>query len=98
MTRIRINVSGVVFEFEMKMLEEFPEHTLYKLCYKAAQTKDSGFELTVDRPSDCFAAVLAFYQIGELHMPNNVCPNAFKTEMAYWGISDMMLHRCCYYR
>lgn len=97
MTRVKLNVSGVVFEFEHKLLKGFQDHTLYGLCFNGART-DGTIHLAVDRPSDCFAAILSYYETGELHLPNNVCPNAFRTELLYWRVPESQLQRCCYYK
>lgn len=97
MGRVSLNVSGVVFGFDSKLLEPFPEHTLHEMCADAGKSCKQ-LELTVDRPSEYFAAILAYYQTGELHMPSNVCPNAFKLELQYWKIEDSELQNCCYYR
>lgn len=90
-------VSGVPFELDSLHLESHTEHKLYTMCADARKNGEK-LEFVVDRPSDSFGAILAFYQTGQLHMPNNVCPGAFRCELEYWGIPDSNLQQCCYYR
>ncbi|XP_053378719.1 potassium voltage-gated channel subfamily B member 1-like [Mercenaria mercenaria] len=97
MARVIINVSGTHFEFDRKILEKRASDTLTKMC-EAAENAGKPLELFVDRPSDCFAAVLSYYQTDELHMPAAVCPKAFRKELRYWGVAETDLDKCCLYR
>ncbi|KAL4221465.1 hypothetical protein ACF0H5_019723 [Mactra antiquata] len=97
MVRVNINVSGVKYEFDKKLLEGKEMDTLAKLC---SNEKESGGQLSliVDRPVESFAAILSYYQTDELHMPQSVCPKAFKKELEYWGVAATELEPCCLYR
>lgn len=97
MTRVKLNCSGVNFEFEDKLLESKKYDTLTKMCDEAVSAGRS-LEFFVNRPSDCFAAILCYYQTGKLHMPAAVCPDAFRTELEYWSIAPANLSHCCLYR
>lgn len=97
MPRVKINVSGTHYEFDSKILETRDYHTLTKMC-KDAENSGAPLEFVVDRPSDCFAAILSFYQTDELHMPTTICPKAFKKELSYWGVAEADLEKCCLYR
>jgi len=100
----KINVSGVKFEFNDKLLLIYPDQTLAKLCKDAP--KGSGLsddatgstEIVVERPAEGFAAVLAFYQTGELHMPVNMCPRAFRRELQFWNVNAAELQQCCAFK
>ncbi|XP_045161826.2 potassium voltage-gated channel subfamily B member 1-like [Mercenaria mercenaria] len=67
------------------------------MCDEAEDDKKQ-IELVVDRPSDCFAAILNYYQTNELHMPPSVCPSAFRTELKFWSVAPTDLEPCCLYR
>jgi hypothetical protein len=41
-------------------------------------------------------AILNFLRTGSLHIPSYVCGPAAKNELAYWGINDRELARCCW--
>ncbi|XP_045163707.2 potassium voltage-gated channel subfamily B member 2-like [Mercenaria mercenaria] len=97
MTHVKLNVSGTHFEFDYKILENRESDTLTKMC-KEAETSGKPLEFFVDRPSDCFAAVLSYYQTDELHMPASVCPKAFRKELRYWGVAETDLDKCCLHR
>ncbi|XP_045163716.2 potassium voltage-gated channel subfamily B member 2-like [Mercenaria mercenaria] len=97
MTRVKINVSGTHFEFDRTILGIREYDTLTKMC-KDAEKEDKPLDFFVDRPSDCFAAVLSYYQTDELHLPASVCPKAFRKELRYWGVAETDLDKCCLYR
>ena len=97
MTRVKINVSGTHFEFDRALLEKRESGKLANMC-KEADISGEPLDFVVDRPSDCFVAVLSFYQTGELHMPAMVCPKAFRKELNYWGVSETDLDQCCQYK
>lgn len=97
MTRVKINVSGTHFEFDCAILENRKDHTLTNMCAEAERT-GHPLELIVDRPSDCFAAILSYYQTDELHMPATLCPKAFKKELNYWNVAETDMEKCCLYR
>ncbi|XP_060589893.1 potassium voltage-gated channel subfamily B member 2-like [Ruditapes philippinarum] len=97
MTRVKINLSGTHFEFDREILENRERSRLVEMCDEADKNA-APMEFFVNRPSDCFVAVLSFYQTGELHMPATVCPKAFKKELIYWGVSETELDKCCRYR
>ncbi|WAR15077.1 KCNF1-like protein, partial [Mya arenaria] len=97
MERVTANVSGVRFEFSGNILENYPDHNLMILYAKICES-DIDIELTIDRPADCFAAILAFYQTGELHIPTAVCPSAFRRELEFWNVSASYMPKCCAYR
>jgi hypothetical protein len=97
MTRVKINMSGTHFEFDREILENREKSRLVDMCDEADKNA-APMEFFVNRPSDCFVAVLSFYQTGELHMPAAVCPKAFKKELIYWGVSETELDKCCQYR
>ncbi|WAR15478.1 KCNAB-like protein [Mya arenaria] len=97
MARVTANVSGVKFEFSGNIVEKYHEHTLMTMLGNMRE-KNQTTELIVDRPPDCFAAILAFYQTGELHIPTALCPSAFRRELEFWKISASYMPKCCAYR
>jgi len=99
-----INVSGVKFEFNDKLLLNYPGQTLAKLCEDVQQGSNPNddaagcTEIVVERPAEGFAAVLAFYQTGELHMPVSMCPRAFRRELQFWNVNAADLQQCCAFK
>ena len=111
MTRVSLNVSGNIFETELKYFVKKPSHRLSSLVLEDRENttgdrenatgnrkNTTGDAIVVERPADSFAAILAYYQTGELHLPTGVCPGAFRGELEYWGIGADQLSECCVFR
>ena len=97
MSRATLNVSGTRFEISCKSLEDEPFQRL-PLLVKEAKRNGEALEFVIDRPVERFAAIIAYYQTGELHIPAGVCPGAFQKELLYWGIDSDKLADCCMVR
>ena len=97
MSRINLNVSGTKFEIDPRCLEKEPFQRLPRMVFDARKDGNEQ-ELSIDRPSDSFAAILTYYQTGELHIPTGVCPGAFRKELEYWEIGADSLSECCIFR
>lgn len=89
---IKINVSGQVYEILTEVIENGPTSRL-TMMYKTGSSC-----IMVNRPAESFAAILAMYQTGELHIPMTSCPGAFLSELEFWNISPDMISDCCYNR
>ncbi|WAR15479.1 KCNB2-like protein [Mya arenaria] len=100
MKLIKLNVSGTVFEADTKCLERI-KGTLFDMEHSTDNSNEklsNSSEIYISRPAECFAAIFAFCQTEELHMPTHVCPLAFKRELEYWNIQPTELEKCCQYR
>ena len=97
MARVSLNVSGTMFETELKYFEKKPSHRLSTLVL---ESRKNGLDdvIVIERPAESFAAILAFYQTGQLHIPTGVCPGAFRSELEYWDIGADQLSECCLFR
>lgn len=87
---VKFNLGGHTFILSAHDLKRGPASRLTEMFTDA----DLG-EQFVNRPAEYFAAIVALYQTGELHIPMNACPGAFQTELAYWGIPLDTLTSCC---
>ena len=94
MTKVTCTVSGSRFEISWECLEGEP---FQRLPLMVAEIKMNGMPLVfdIDRPAERFAAILPYYQTGELHIPAGVCPGAFQRELLYWDIDSGKLSDCC---
>ncbi|KAL5012772.1 hypothetical protein ScPMuIL_011323 [Solemya velum] len=90
--RAVFNVSGKKFEVDQCSLLKIGTSKVQDM----AQQSES--EIFINRPSDSFEAILAYHQTGELHIPQNTCPCAFKTEIEFYGIESTNLAPCCFYK
>ena len=87
-----LQISGAQYIVNKDIFLKKPDSYLGRLAVNGSS------KISFDRPLSSFDAILAFYQTGELHMPTNVCPKAFKTELKFWGISHLELQECCLYK
>ncbi|KAH3817273.1 hypothetical protein DPMN_118806 [Dreissena polymorpha] len=95
--RCKINVSGTLFEFDRNVLKNFPHHTLVDL-FPPEEFVGNREEVFVGRSAETFAAILGYYQTGELHMPTTVCPHAFRRELEFWKVPAEDMQTCCSFR
>jgi hypothetical protein len=94
---IKINVCGQIYHVPKQMIKAGPESRL-KRIYNLGSTESNSECFMINRTPESFAAILAFYQNGELHIPMTSCPGAFMAELEYWEISPEALSECCYNR
>ena len=92
MSRLNFIVGGQSFSISKDILDSGPRTHLTMLGTKCGEPE------MIDRPRDCFTAILNWYNTGQLHIPPNVCPGEFKTELEYWNIDEQSLAECCYYK
>ncbi|KAL4231034.1 Potassium voltage-gated channel [Mactra antiquata] len=91
--KYEINVSGSKFEVSeetyVKVKKSIPD-----------EYKDDILEmpsgLYVERHATAFQCILYYQMCGELHLPSEVCPSAFKRELEFWGVSELALAKCCF--
>lgn len=96
-SRVKLNVSGTLFEFNREILLTKPCGKLAEMvnCYELT---DKPVELIVDRSPGCFDAILNYYQTGKLHIPMTMCPGSFQEELNFWRIDVDELTDCCMFR
>ncbi|KAK3750197.1 hypothetical protein QZH41_015426 [Actinostola sp. cb2023] len=93
--RVTINVSGRRFETWRNTLAKFPETLLgsdEKEYFFDSETNEYFF----DRDPDLFRHVLNYYRNGKLHYPRGECVSSFEDELAFFGISEDVVHDCCW--
>ena len=93
--KLRINVSGRVFETWKTTLDKYPD-TLLGSNEKEFFYDDHSHEYFLDRDPDLFLHVLNYYRTGKLHYPKHECILAFDEELAYFGIIPEIIGDCCY--
>jgi len=93
--RLKINVSGRVFEVWRNTLEKYPDTLLGSNEKEFFLDGESG-EYFFDRDPDVFKNVLNFYRTGKLHYPKNECVSSYDEELAFFGIMPDVIGDCCY--
>lgn len=53
-------------------------------------------EYFFDRDPKIFRHVLSFYQVGKLHLSYKDCVESFRDELKFYGISNDVVHECCW--
>jgi len=93
--KIRINVSGKVFETWQQTLEKYPD-TLLGSNEREFFYDEDAKEFFFDRDPDIFRHILSYYRSGKMHYPKNECIMAFEEEMDFFGIVPDIIGDCCY--
>ncbi|KAM6222451.1 voltage-gated potassium channel regulatory subunit KCNG4 [Rhynchocyon petersi] len=101
---ILVNVGGRRYLLPWSTLDEFPLSRLSKLrsCRsyeEIAQLCDDydedRHEFFFDRSPSAFGAIASFLAAGKLVLLRDMCALSFRDELAYWGIDEAQLERCC---
>ena len=93
--KVRINVSGKIFETWRHTLEKFPD-TLLGSNEKEFFYDEDCREFFFDRDPDFFRHILSYYRSGKMHYPKAECITAFEEEMSFFGIMPDIIGDCCY--
>ncbi|KAM5263368.1 voltage-gated potassium channel regulatory subunit KCNG4 [Ctenodactylus gundi] len=101
---ILVNVGGRRYLLPCSTLDAFPTSRLnrLRLCRspeEIAQLCDDydaeRQEFFFDRSPGAFGAIVSFLAAGKLLLLREMCALAFRDELAYWGIEEARLERCC---
>ncbi|KAL4685928.1 potassium voltage-gated channel subfamily G member 4 [Rhinopithecus roxellana] len=101
---ILINVGGRRYRLPWSTLDQFPLSRLSKLrlCRsyeEIAQLCDDydedSQEFFFDRSPSAFGVIVSFLAAGKLVLLQEMCALSFQEELAYWGIEEAHLERCC---
>lgn len=65
---------------------------LLRVCDDYDVSRDEFF---FDRSPCAFRAIVALLRAGKLRLLRGPCALAFRDELAYWGIDEARLERCC---
>lgn len=101
---VRVNVGGRRYALPWSTLDAFPLSRLSKLKFcrsheEIAQLCDDydedSQEFFFDRSPSAFGMIVSFLAAGRLALLRETCVLAFREELAYWGIEEAHLDRCC---
>lgn len=102
--RVKLNVGGIRHEVLWKILEQIP-HSRLDLLSKAKTDAEilqyaSEYNLVdneyfFDRHPRSFNTILNFYRTGKLHVADEMCALAFRSDLDYWGIDEAYIESCC---
>jgi hypothetical protein len=96
--RIIINVSGIKYETYYNTLKLLKHGRLADLNETNSDYDPIKNEYFFDRHPSAFLSILTFYRTGKLHLPADLCANAFRDELDFWGIDVKYFTPCCWAR
>lgn len=101
---IVINVGGNRYLLPWSTLDDFPMSRLGRLRFCSSYEEiiqvcddfDEGTnEFFFDRNPCAFSMIVSFLAAGKLRLLREMCALSFQDELAYWGIEESNLERCC---
>ncbi|NXN97338.1 KCNG2 protein, partial [Rhinopomastus cyanomelas] len=99
-----INVGGIKYKVPWSSLENCPLGRLGRLktCSSHDELLDvcddydvGGNEFFFDRSPSAFGSIVTFLGAGKLRLLREMCALSFREELAYWGVPEERLERCC---
>ena len=94
--RVIINVSGIRYETYFNTLKLLPNSRLANLNESNADYDPIKKEYFFDRHPGAFLSILTFFRTGKLHVPADLCANAFSDELSFWEIDERFFAPCCW--
>ncbi|XP_064635118.1 potassium voltage-gated channel protein Shaw-like [Lineus longissimus] len=90
------DVSGTIFRVRRSTINTVPKSRLGAICASDDYPDKLNGTYYLDRDPDLFAAILnACRNPDEIHVPDDVCPEAFREELVYWGLDPTNFSTCC---
>uniref|UniRef100_A0A8C5WAH3 Potassium voltage-gated channel modifier subfamily G member 2 n=1 Tax=Microcebus murinus TaxID=30608 RepID=A0A8C5WAH3_MICMU len=90
-----INVGGCRVRLAWAALARCPLARLERLRACRGHDELLRDEFFFDRSPCAFRAIVALLRAGKLRLLRGPCALAFRDELAYWGIDEARLERCC---
>ena len=104
LNQLVLNISGFKYEILIKKLNQIQSSRLEKIYHANSIEvindlcdlfKPNENELYFDRDPSIFNNILNYYRSGKMHVLDNVCPIAFKDELEFWGLNEIVVENCC---
>lgn len=89
-----LNLRGKQFEVNIRSLEKYPESLLYSLGERWREG-DNKKALFVNQNPGILHCILDYYAVGELHLPEGLCGQHVRRELAFWGVGLEAVAPCC---
>ncbi|WAR22692.1 KCNA2-like protein [Mya arenaria] len=93
---VKLNVGGTVFQVERSTLNVIPGSLLSSLDNIQSRYEKTTDCYYFDRDPVSFCHVLNAYRDGELHVTRDVCPQQFRRDLEFWGLTLDLLAPCCW--
>ncbi|XP_060067386.1 potassium voltage-gated channel protein Shaw-like [Ylistrum balloti] len=90
---ININLRGTRFATTKSTLSRLP----VSIAEDKRGTYDpNNNEYFFDRNPRIFHEILDYCKTGHLHLPENVCSQSSREEIAFWGVPQDSIQQCCW--
>ncbi|XP_069134483.1 potassium voltage-gated channel protein Shaw-like [Argopecten irradians] len=97
MDLITINVRGTIFMTKTSNIRNILlTSPLLNLNVDSKYYNSKRQEYFFDRNAAVFESVLDYFVTDKLHVPTNVCAERVREELAFWGIPDRHVEKCCW--
>ncbi|XP_033747181.1 potassium voltage-gated channel protein Shaw-like [Pecten maximus] len=97
MDLITINVRGTIFMTNASNIRNILlTSPLLNLNEHSQYYNPKRQEYFFDRNAAVFETVLDYFVTDKLHVPTNVCAERVREELAFWGIPDRHIEKCCW--
>ncbi|KAM5137840.1 voltage-gated potassium channel regulatory subunit KCNG4 [Mantella aurantiaca] len=99
-----INVGGNRYLLPWSTLDDFPMTRLGRLRFCSSYEEivqvcddfdEDANEFFFDRSPGAFGMIVGFLAAGKLRLLREMCALSFRDELAYWGVEESRLERCC---
>lgn len=98
MDAISINISGRRFDISQDTFLKLSQAMPAKLQSCPCSFTNGRKEYFFEHHAGIFECILHYYQTGDLHMPQCICPLLLQKELEFWGVDPRHLSKCCYNR
>ncbi|WAR22690.1 KCNAW-like protein [Mya arenaria] len=93
---IQLNIGGTVFCVQASSVKTFPSSLLSQLDTTHSSYNKAKDCYYFDQDPVSFRHVLNAYRNGELHVTRDVCPQQFRRDLEFWGLTLDLLAPCCW--
>ena len=93
---VTFDIGGQIFRTKQSTLSQLPGTILSNLTPDhPAYQPDTGHYF-FDRNPHIFNFILDAYRNGKTHFPHSHCHKTVRDELQFWGLSEVVLHCCCF--
>ncbi len=92
---ISVENRGCIIMIKKADLSHAPHSLIATLSESSEYYNECTKRYIFNQNTVIFNSVMDFYNHGELHIPDNICPWLLQKELEFWRIPSSHLHNCC---
>lgn len=93
---VRLHNKGITTDLSESSQEKIRNSDSLASNWMIKCIQKQSSDIYLNRQSSSTQNILDYYNGQELHMPTDICPARFKTELDFWGIPEDNIKECCY--